>query len=131
MRDLLGDEAEELLKGRVQVINAWRPINHPVYDAPLAIAEAPSVSFSDLVPSDLIYPNRIGETYNVTFSPAHRWHYISEQRPDEVLLLKCYDSREDVARFVPHTAFIVPDVSPDLPTRESIELRTLVFHDRK
>ncbi len=28
VRDLLPDEAEELLKGRVQVINLWRPINH-------------------------------------------------------------------------------------------------------
>ena len=58
VRDLLADEAEELLKGRVQVINMWRPINHPVYDAPLAVAEAPSVRFDELVPSDLVYPNR-------------------------------------------------------------------------
>src|SRR3954465_313422 len=63
VRDLLGDEAEELLKGRVQVINLWRPINHPVYDAPLAVAEAGSVRFEELIPSDLIYPNRVGETY--------------------------------------------------------------------
>jgi hypothetical protein len=128
VRDLLPDEAEELLKGRVQVINLWRPINHPVYDAPLAVAEAPSVRFDELVPSDLVYRNRVGETYNVAFSPDHRWHYVKEQRPDEVLLLKCYDSRTDVARFAPHTAFLVPDAPADAPTRESIELRTLVFH---
>jgi hypothetical protein len=128
VRDLLPDEAEELLKGRVQVINLWRPINHPVYDAPLAVAEATSVRFEELVPSDLVYPNRVGETYNVAFSPEHRWHYVKEQRPDEVILIKCYDSRTDVARFAPHTAFLVPDAPADAPTRESIELRTLVFH---
>jgi hypothetical protein len=128
VRDLLPDEAEELLKGRVQVINLWRPINHPVYDAPLAVAEAPSVRFEELVPSDLVYPNRVGETYNVVFNPEHRWHYVKEQRPDEVLLIKCYDSRSDVARFAPHTAFLVPNAPGDAPTRESIELRTLVFH---
>jgi hypothetical protein len=128
VRDLLPDEADELLKGRVQVINLWRPINHPVYDAPLAVAEAPSVRFEELVPSDLVYPHRVGETYNVAFSPDHRWHYVKEQRPDEVLLIKCYDSRTDVARFAPHTAFLVPDAPPGAPTRESIELRTLVFH---
>jgi hypothetical protein len=128
VRDLLPDDAEELLRGRVQVINLWRPINHPVYDAPLAVAEAGSVRAEELVPSDLVYQNRVGETYNVLFNPAHRWHYVKEQRPDEVLLLKCYDSREDVARFAPHTSFIVPDVPPGAPTRESIELRTLVFH---
>jgi hypothetical protein len=128
VRDLLPDEAEELLKGRIQVINMWRPINHPVYDAPLAVAEASSVAFSDLVPSDLVYRNRVGETYNVRFNPNHRWHYVSEQRPDEVLLIKCVDSRTDVARFTPHTAFLVDGVPEDLPTRESIELRALVFH---
>jgi hypothetical protein len=128
VRDLLPDDAEDLLLGRVQVINLWRPINHPVYDAPLAVAEAGSVRPDELVPSDLVYRNRVGETYNVLFNPAHRWHYISGQRPDEVLLLKCYDSRDDVARFAPHTSFIVPDAPAGAPTRESIELRTLVFH---
>jgi hypothetical protein len=128
VRDLLPDDAEDLLRGRVQVINLWRPINHPVYDAPLAVAEAGSVRPDELVPSDLVYRHRVGETYNVLFNPAHRWHYLSEQRPDEVLLLKCYDSRDDVARFAPHTSFIVPDAPAGAPTRESIELRTLVFH---
>jgi hypothetical protein len=128
VRDLLPDDSEELLRGRVQVINLWRPINHPVYDAPLAVAEANSVRAEELVASDLVYQNRVGETYNVLFSPAHRWHYVKEQRPDEVLLLKCYDSRNDVARFAPHTSFIVPDAPAGAPTRESIELRTLVFH---
>jgi hypothetical protein len=128
VRDFLPTDAEELLRGRVQVINVWRPINHPVYDAPLAVAEAGSVPFDDLVPSDLVYPHRTGETYNVVFNPEHRWHYVKEQRPDEVLLLKCYDSRTDVARFAPHTAFVVPDAPADAPLRESIELRTLVFH---
>jgi hypothetical protein len=121
VRDLLPDEADELLKGRVQVINLWHPINHLVH-------EAPSVRFEELVPSDLVYPHRAGETYNVAFSPDHRWHYVKEQRPDEVILVKCYDSRTDVARFTPHTAFLVSDAPPDAPTRESIELRTLVFH---
>jgi hypothetical protein len=128
VRDFLPDEADELLKGRVQVINLWRPINHPVYDAPLAVADAATVPFSDLVPSDLVYPDRVGETYNVTFNPDHRWYYVKEQTPDEVLFLKCYDSRTDVARFAPHTAFLVPDAPADAPTRESIELRTFVFH---
>ena len=34
VRDLLPDEADELLKGRVQVINLWRPIKGPVHAAP-------------------------------------------------------------------------------------------------
>jgi hypothetical protein len=65
VRDLLGDDAEELLRGRVQIINVWRPIKGPLLDAPLAVCDARSVDPHDLVPSDLIYPNRVGETYSV------------------------------------------------------------------
>jgi hypothetical protein len=129
VRDLLPDEAEELLRGRVQIINLWRPIRHPVHDAPLAVCDAQSVTFSDLVPSDLVYPNRVGETYSVLFNPAHRWFYVPQMRPDEALLLKCYDSKTDGrARFAPHSAFLDPHAPADAAPRESIELRTMVFH---
>src|SRR5579864_2853380 len=33
VRDLLGDEAEDLLKRRFAVVNVWRPINGPVVDS--------------------------------------------------------------------------------------------------
>jgi len=130
VRDLLPAEADALLRGRVQIINVWRPIRGPVLDAPLAVADARSVPFSDLIPSDLIYPDRIGETYSVRYNPAHRWFYMPAMRPDEVLLLKCFDSATDGrARFAPHTAFIDPTAPADAPPRESIEVRALVFHD--
>ncbi|MDO9712884.1 CmcJ/NvfI family oxidoreductase [Paracraurococcus lichenis] len=129
VRDLLPDEAETLLKGRVQVINLWRPINHPAVDHPLAFADARSFPFADYVPSDLVYPHRVGETYNVRYNPEHRWYYVPQLRTDEALLIKCYDSKTDGrARFVAHTAFDDPTTPPDAPPRESIELRTLVFH---
>jgi len=129
VREHLGDEADELLKGRVQVINLWRPIRGPVRDAPLAMCDGTSVASDDLVASDLIYPNRRGETYSVKYNPAHRWFYFPEMTPDEALLLKCYDSATDGrTRFGPHTAFVDPTTPADAPPRESIELRTLVFY---
>jgi hypothetical protein len=129
VRDLLPDEAEELLRGRVQIVNVWRPIAGPLLDAPLAVCDAGSVETNDLVPSDLIYPHRVGETYSVTYRPSHRWFYFPKMRTDEALLLKCYDSKEDGrARFAPHTAFMDPKAPSDAPPRESIELRALVFH---
>jgi hypothetical protein len=132
VRDWLPEEAEQLLQGRVQIINLWRPIRGPLHDAPLAVCDAQTVSPDDLVPSDLIYPHRVGETYGVKYNPAHRWFYIPEMRTDEVLLLKCYDSELDGrARFLPHTAFVDPTTPPDAPPRESIELRTLVFHTKQ
>jgi len=129
VREHLPDEAEELLKGRVQVINLWRPIRGPLRDAPLAMCDGQTVVHDDLVASDLIYPNRRGETYSVKYNPNHRWFYFPEMTADEALLLKCYDSTADGrTRFGPHTAFIDPTAPADAPPRESIELRALVFH---
>jgi hypothetical protein len=129
VRDLLGAEAEELLKGRVQVINMWRPIRGPLRDAPLAVCDARTVDPQDLVPSDLVYRYRVGETYSVSWNPAHRWYYAPEMRTDEALLLKIADTSAEVAaRFMPHTSFTDPTTPPDAAPRESIELRTLVFH---
>jgi len=65
VREHLPDEADELLKGRVQVINLWRPIRGPVRDTPLAMCDGTTVAAANLVASDLIYPNRRGETYSV------------------------------------------------------------------
>jgi len=129
VRDFFGDEADDLLRGRVQVINLWRPIRGPLRDAPLAVCDASSVAADDLVASDLVYQNRVGEIYGVTYNPEHRWFYVPDMQPDEALLLKCYDSSTDGrARFAPHTAFEDPTAPADRLPRESIELRTLVFH---
>jgi hypothetical protein len=128
VHELLPDEADELLRGRIQIINLWRPIRGPVRDLPLAVCDASTVHFDDLVAAEHIYRHRIGETYQVTYSPAHRWFYVPDMRTDEALLLKCFDSRTDgTARFAPHTAFADPTTPADAPPRESIEVRTLVF----
>ena len=129
VRDLIPDEAEELLKGRVQIINLWRPIRGPLLDSPLAVCDARTVRPNELVASDLVYPNRVGETYSVKYDPDHQWFFVPRMTVDEALLLKCFDSRTDGrARFAPHSAFADPTTPPDAPPRESIELRTLVFH---
>jgi hypothetical protein len=99
-----------------------------VLDHPLATADGGSLAPQDLVATDLLYPDRTGETYSVTFNPAHRWYYWSGMQPDEVLLLKCYDSaRDGRVRLSPHTAFADPRADASAPPRQSIELRALVF----
>ena len=129
VRDLLpAAEAEERLKHRFAIINVWRPIRGPVEEAPLAVADARSIAQADLIATDLLYPDRTGETYSVAYNPAHRWFYFPEMRREEVLFLKVYDSATDGrARFAAHTAFDDP-TGPRLPiARESIETRSLVF----
>uniref|UniRef100_A0A0B7JZR1 Amino acid permease/ SLC12A domain-containing protein n=1 Tax=Bionectria ochroleuca TaxID=29856 RepID=A0A0B7JZR1_BIOOC len=112
----LPEEADALLRGRYQIINVWRPIRTIQRD-PLAVAEAHSVLDTDLVGIPLIYPTRSGETYAVKHNEGHRWFYKSGLEPDEVILIKCFDSKTDGrAR------------REDAPARESIEVRALVFH---
>jgi hypothetical protein len=128
VRDLMGEGAEQLLRRRFEIVNVWRPIRGPLRDAPLAVCDATSVAFTDFVPSDLVYRDRTGETYRVRYNPAHRWFYVPEMRVDEAILIKCYDSARDKARFTAHSAFEDPTAPPDVLPRESIELRTLLFH---
>jgi hypothetical protein len=131
VRDLMGSEADELLKRRFAIVNVWRPIRGPLFDAPLAVCDATSLADGDLVPQDLIYRDRKGEIYGLTFNPAHRWYYAPAMQADEALLLKCFDSSKDGrARFMPHTSFADPNAPADMLPRESIELRTLVFFDK-
>ncbi|KAF2842383.1 hypothetical protein M501DRAFT_1013727 [Patellaria atrata CBS 101060] len=151
---------------RFQIVNVWRPIAHAASDFPLAVVDWRSTSPSDFVPVDLLYPTRAdsvhddddrgkeilpdpesvtstagyevkGETLAVAANDAHRFCYVKDMRPDEVMLLKCFDSwgeglpggREGVAVRTPHTAFMDPQTPKDAPGRQSIEVRCLVFYE--
>jgi hypothetical protein len=127
LRDLIGDA--RLLRRPYAFINVWRPIRHPAQDWPLALCDVRSVAPGDLVATDIVYPDRRGEIYGVVFNPRQRWQHYPDMRLDEAVLIKCYDSRPDVARFTPHTAFESPLTPPDAPPRESIEFRTIAFFD--
>ncbi len=131
VRDLFdAAEAEALLKKRFAIINVWRPIAGPVETAPWAFADARGIAPQDRVPLELVYPNRTGEIYNVTFSPNHRWYYFPRMERHEAALIKGYDSLEDGrARFTPHTAFDDPTTPEDAAPRQSIEVRTLAFFE--
>ena len=165
-RHLPADEAEELLKGRYQIINVWRPIENPASDMPLAVIDWRSTSPGDFIPVDLMYPKRPdsvmddddrgkeklpdessyssledyevrGETLGVAASDQHKFYYMKDMVPEEVMMLKCFDSRGDgmpggkkgLAVRTPHTAFIDPDTPKDAPGRQSIEVRCLVFYE--
>lgn len=122
------DDAARALRHRFAIINLWRPIRGPLRDAPLAICDTRTVSAGDLVVSTLIYPDRRGEVFRLTFNPAHRWYYFPDMSADEVLLFKSYDSADDGrARFTPHTAFDDPTCPSGSPPRQSIEARALLM----
>jgi len=131
VRDILPDEAEKLLVGRFAIIQVWRAINQPIQSNPLAIADAKSVAFEDLLLAERRYPGRVGQTYRLMYNPNHRWYYFPRMRRDEALVFKVYDSAKDGrARFTPHTSFDDPQSPPGAPPRQSIEARALAFFER-
>jgi hypothetical protein len=130
LKDLVGEaEAARLTAAgaRIVQINVWRPIKGPVARSPLALADAASIRRQDLIATDQVFPDRVGEIYHLAYHPSQRWYYAPAMTPDEVLLIKGFDSLADGrARFTPHGAFELPDTPADAPARESIEVRTLV-----
>lgn len=163
-RHLPENEAEDLLKGRYQIINVWRPIQNPASDFPLAVVDWRSTDPSDFVKVDLLYPKRHdsfddnddrgkealpdpssmssttgyevkGETFGVAPSDKHKFYYCKDMTPDELMFIKCFDSRsqwygkEGVAHCTPHTAFVDPQTPANAPGRQSIEVRCLVFYE--
>ena len=124
--------AEQLLRSgkRVAQINVWRPIRGPVRRSPLALADAETIRAEDLIATDQVFPGRTGEIYHLAHHPAQRWYYAPEMTPDEVLLIKSWDSLDDGrARFTPHSAVSLARTPDGTPPRESIEVRTFVVFD--
>jgi hypothetical protein len=128
VRELMGDEAERLLARRFAIIQVWRAIVDPIASNPLALADARSVAPEDLLVAERRYPNRVGQTYRLKYSPRHRWVYFPRMRRDEALVFKVYDSEKDGrARFTPHTSFDDPTTPAGAAPRQSIEARALAF----
>jgi len=126
-RELGEAEADRLLKDRFAIINIWRPIRGPVEESPLAVCDASSIAPGDVIGSDLIYRDRVGETYAFAYNPRHRWYYFPRMTRDEALFIKGYDSDPARARFTAHTAFTDPGTPAGAPARESIEVRLFAF----
>ncbi|KAK7957125.1 uncharacterized protein PG986_006347 [Apiospora aurea] len=130
------NEADGLKARRWQIINAWRPVK-TIHQNPLAVVDARSVSEDDLVAAEVHYVSsgHRAETWTVKPSSSHRWYYKYAQQPDEVMLIKCFDSDSaNEARRTPHSAFEDPayfyndEDSADKSGRESIEVRALVLY---
>ena len=135
VREILAqNDASHLEGNRAALINVWRPIVGPVQDHPLAVCDARSAELDDFIPTeiqhfgegDLETPRHTGQIYSFRHRARNRWYYARDMQPDEVLLLKCYDSAGDgCACFTGHTGFRNPACPEEFTPRESIEARTL------
>lgn len=122
----------EIKKHRWAMVNYWQPIRHNVTRDALAVCDARSVPPEDMF---LDLPEAVEKKkFSSVYLKApekenkHQWYYLSDMRPDEVLIIKCTDTKTDGrARLCPHTAFVGDQDHG--PVRNSIEVRTLVCWD--
>ncbi|KAL0475135.1 hypothetical protein QR685DRAFT_549786 [Neurospora intermedia] len=122
------DEVGRLMQRRLGIVNIWRPIK-PIHKDPLALCDARTVSDADLVPASIILKDgQRRESWTVKPNLEDRWYCKYQQQPDEVVLIKCFDSDSSpgMARRAPHCAVEDPDAREE-DWRESVEVRCLVF----
>ena len=117
---------------RYLVISVWRPIK-PVRRDPLGVCDGATVDDEDLEPLPRLYPDgQEGENIIVNAGKegvdcSHKWYWMSNQQPDEVLLIKIFDSETANGRVMrsPHASFEI-ECDEDEPPRESIEIRAVL-----
>ncbi|KAF9882504.1 hypothetical protein CkaCkLH20_00540 [Colletotrichum karsti] len=78
--------------GNVEEATVWRPIEDPVQDYPLACCDSTSVLDEDLIECDHVRRKFKGSTLYAHHREGHKWYYLGEQRPEEALLIKMFDS---------------------------------------
>lgn len=132
---------DKLRSTRWGIINVWRPLK-TVHRDPFAVSNGSTIPDKDLVVMPTYFKNGTGGNYGgfggevdqldlwaVKRGEGHEWWYLSEMRSDEVVLLKCFDSKLDGrCRRAPHSAFEDERyVGEEWAARESVEIRCLVF----
>ncbi|KAK6360995.1 hypothetical protein TWF730_007110 [Orbilia blumenaviensis] len=79
----------------LRIINIYRPLlplHNTLQDHPLYISESQTISDSDLVLIEHVYPDRVGATYAVKHSQGQRFWYWSDMDATEGFIVQVYDS---------------------------------------
>ena len=127
LAEMLPHEAASLSAQRFAIVNVWRSIAGTVETMPLAFCDSTTLADGDIVEVTRQARDRTGQIQMAYYNPAHRWGYFPHMTPDEVALIKTYDSAVDGRNcFTIHTAFADPASAPDAPPRQSIESRAFL-----
>jgi hypothetical protein len=115
------------------LFQTWRAISPGPQDNPLAICDGSSVPVSDSVIVDsIIGPEEIpGNRFDsrmCKYRSTHRWYYMSDMEPDDMLLFKGFDSDIPDAMNAMHSSFDNPLGQHGVP-RRSIEARFFAVFD--
>jgi hypothetical protein len=121
-------EADAKMARRFMSINLAKPME-TVEQFPFVLCAWPSYADQPYITNYRIYDDRVGETTRFTYRPDHEWYWFPQQQPNEVSMLKCYDSITDgsVSRWSFHTACIDPTAPPDARCRKNVVVRSFVF----
>ena len=63
-----------------------------VHNYPLAVCDFRTVSSNDLLATDQVNEDWLGEIYLLKYNPKHQFYWLSKQTPDEVCVMLEYDS---------------------------------------
>ena len=121
-------EADEKMSRRFLSINLAKPME-TVEQNPFVLCAWPSFADQPYINNYRVYDDRVGETTRFTYRPEHEWYWIPQQQPNEVSMLKCYDSVCDgsVSRWSFHSACIDPTAAADARCRKNVVVRAFVF----
>jgi hypothetical protein len=138
-KSLRQEYASSGLGPRWALYSIWRPLKRVRRD-PLALGDARTFLESDYVPVVVKTPN-LGispdskethdtESYLARWSSGQKWYFISEQEPEEVLVIGLFDSQRDketvAAGGTLHSSVDLEGTENE-EARESLELRCLAI----
>lgn len=72
--------------------SVWKPLRGPLRDWPLALCDASSVQATDLMASDQVFDTKVTENMQVHYDAGHKWYYLEDQEPSELLVFRQADS---------------------------------------
>ncbi len=121
-------EAEAKMSRRFMSINLAKPME-TVEQNPFVLCAWPSFADQPYINNYRVYDDRVGETTRFTYRSSHEWYWLPQQRPNEVSMLKCYDSITDgsVSRWSFHSACVDPTAPADARCRKNVVVRSFVF----
>ena len=102
---------------RFMSLNLAKPME-TVEQFPFVLCAWPSFADQPYITNYRIYDDRVGETTRFTYRPDHQWYWFPQQKPNEVSMLKCYNS---VTEGRCRAGLSIPPVStrPRPPTRDA------------
>ena len=131
---------DEIVDGRhCAMFNLWRSIDldNDIQVMPLAVLDMTSLALEDIIAADAWGGATAQQQHLVSLRLAHnenhRWYYYPDMKPNELLIFKQYDTREEnpCLRQVYHGAVQNPHAPQNAPLRQTIEVRVLALFDKE